>query len=296
MKVALLGKNGQLGWELLRTCPPATEVFAWSSAELDLCDPAAIESSLQAVGPAVVVNAAAYTAVDQAEQDKATAFAVNVEGARQVARIAKALHAYLVHVSTDFVFDGRKTIPYRPDDRPAPLGVYGASKRQGEEWVLSEHPGAAILRTSWLYSVHGRNFVKTMLKLMDSRDSLRVVADQVGSPTWARGLAEVIWRMVATKPVGIFHWSDDGMASWYDFAVAIQTEAIALGLLDRKIPILPVTTAEYPTPARRPAYSVLDKSALQAALGVTPESWRLMLNRMLREYAADVQGTDHLGA
>jgi dTDP-4-dehydrorhamnose reductase len=188
-------------------------------------------------------------------------------------------------VSTDFVFDGTQSHPYLPTDRTNPLGVYGASKLAGEQLALAAYPeGLAIVRTAWLYSAFGNNFVTTMLRLMGERERLGVVADQVGTPTWTCGLAGALWQMCRVQPKGIHHWTDAGVASWYDFAVAIQEEGLACGLLAREIPIQPINTVDYPTSARRPAYSVLDKTETWAALGMTPPHWRVALRRMLLEY------------
>jgi len=183
------------------------------------------------------------------------------------------------------VFDGNGSEPYLPEDEPKASGVYGASKLEGERSVIAETNGrAVILRTAWLYSVHGINFVKTMLRLMAERDELKVVADQIGTPTWAKDLAMAIWLIAdKTEMQGIYHWTDDGVASWYDFALAIQEEAHKLGILQRMILVRPIKTEEYPTPAKRPAYSVLDKTSTCAALGYTPPHWRESLIKMLSE-------------
>ena len=184
------------------------------------------------------------------------------------------------------MFDGNQLKPYLPEDEPKPTGVYGASKLQGERAVVAETMGrAVVLRTAWVYSVHGSNFVKTMLRLMAERDELKIVADQVGAPTWAKELAKAIWLIAdKTDMQGIYHWTDDSTVSWYDFAVAIQEEARDLGLLQKMIPVKPIKTVEYPTPAKRPPYSVLDKTSTCAALGYTPPHWRESLRRMLVEF------------
>jgi len=184
------------------------------------------------------------------------------------------------------VFDGASGRPYAPDDRPAPLGVYGRTKLAGERAALGLADRAVVVRTAWVYSRHGQNFVRRMLGLMRERDEVRVVSDQVGTPTWAHSLADAIWTAVARPALhGVLHWTDAGVASWYDFAVAIQEEAVALGLLDRAVPVRPITSAEYPTPARRPAHSVLAKEASWAALGRTPPHWRVNLRHMLAALA-----------
>jgi dTDP-4-dehydrorhamnose reductase len=285
MKVLLTGAAGQLGWELQRCVPQGVALVAMDAAGLDITDHAAVARVVAEARPDAIINAAAYTAVDKAEAEPERAQAVNAQGAAHLARAARANDAFLVQVSTDFIFDGASSRPYGPADPPAPLGVYGATKLAGEEavqQVLGE--GCAIVRTAWLYSSNGRNFVKTMLRLMAEREEVRVVADQIGTPTWAWGLAEAVWQITCRSLPGIHHWSDAGVASWYDFAVAIQEEALALGLLGRTIPIVPITTAEYPTSARRPAYSVLDKTATWALLSGPAPHWRVQLRRMLAEY------------
>jgi dTDP-4-dehydrorhamnose reductase len=193
----------------------------------------------------------------------------------------------LIHISTDFVFDGSASQPYKPDAATAPLGEYGRSKRAGELAVQSVLPQALILRTGWVYSRYGSNFVKTMLRLMSERDDLAVVADQVGTPTWAHGLAEAVWACAARPQLsGIYHWSDAGVCSWYDFAVAICEEAFALGLLASTVKIRPITALEYPTPAHRPAYSVLDKTNSWRDFALAGVHWRQQLRAMLEDYKA----------
>jgi len=280
-KILIVGMGGQLGFELKRSCPGDCCLVAPTEAELDITDRAAVISCITAEMPAVIINCAAYTAVDKAESDADKAFAVNHTGPQYLAEAAKAVDALLVHISTDFVFSGNQGRPYRPDDQPDPLSVYGRSKLAGEQAVLASGARASIIRTAWLYSAHGNNFVKTMLRLMGERDSLGVVADQTGTPTWAASLAELIWRLIDKNAAGIFHWSDAGTASWYDFAVAIYEEATSLGLLNRPVQIKPITTANYPTPAARPAFSVLDKTAAYAAAGLEPVHWRTNLRKML---------------
>lgn len=285
MRVLLAGGSGQLGRELQRCQPAYTELLALGSQELDLREAEAVAARVTAFQPQVIINAAAYTAVDRAESEEEAAFGVNSQGAANLAQAARTVGAYCLQISTDFVFDGAQSRPYLPTDRPNPLGVYGASKLAGEQLARAAYPeGLAIVRTAWLYSAFGNNFVTTMLRLMGERENLRVVADQIGTPTWGRGLAEALWRMCRVRPKGIHHWTDAGVASWYDFAVAIQEEGLGCGLLAREIPLLPFNTVDYPTPARRPSYSVLDKTGTWAALGMTPSHWRVALRRMLHEY------------
>lgn len=287
MKVLITGAAGQLGRALLKIAPGTVEIRA-AGRELDICAPAALQNTVQAFGPALIVNAAAYTAVDRAESERDRAFAVNATGVENLARAARAGGARLIHISTDFVFDGSKSSPYLPQDEMRPLNVYGASKAEGEKRLRSVlGDDAVIVRTGWLYAAAGQNFVNTMLRLMREKDSLGVIADQVGTPTWAASLAEVIWKIAQNpKITGTHHWSDAGVASWYDFAVAIQEEALAAGLLPRAIPIRPIAASEYPLPAKRPAYSVLDKRSMTAATGVVPVHWRVNLRKMLREMRA----------
>ena len=284
MKVLITGGAGQLGRALLKTAPATAEIRA-ADAELDIRDPAALQKAVRDFAPAAILNASAYTAVDRAESERELAFAVNAAGVENLARAARECGARLLHISTDFVFDGLKSSPYLPSDEMRPLNVYGASKAEGEQRLRAlagETP--VIIRTGWLYAADGQNFVNTMLRLMRNKQSLEVIADQVGTPTWAGGLAQVVWHAVQhPKITGTHHWSDAGVASWYDFAVAIQEEALALGLLSRATPIRPVATAEYPLPARRPAYSVLDKRSMIAAVGLTPVHWRVSLRTMLME-------------
>ncbi len=284
MRVLIAGGSGQLGRELGRSAPDGWQVSALGRNELDIRDRESVLQTVAACAPQVIVNAAAYTAVDRAESEPDAAYAVNGHGVAHLAEAAREQGARLIHISTDFVFDGRQSHPYGPRDRTNPVGVYGASKLEGERLAQAFcGPAALILRTSWLYGAHGHNFVKTMLRLMAERNHVRVVADQVGSPTWTGGLAQAIWRLAATEAGGIFHWSDAGVASWYDFAVAIQEEALVLGLLSRAVPVTPITTEEYPTPARRPSYSVLDKSGTWRLLGEAAPHWRVQLRRMLNE-------------
>ncbi|HIJ77972.1 MAG: dTDP-4-dehydrorhamnose reductase [Desulfobulbaceae bacterium] len=285
MKVLIVGATGQVGWELQRCIPAGLDVVALGSAELDISNRDDVSRKVAQVKPQVVINAAAYTAVDRAEGEKEKAFAVNETGVGFIAAAAREVDAFFLQVSTDFIFDGESAHPYLPAARPNPLGVYGASKLGGEKKV-QELCGDdwAIVRTSWVYSCHGHNFVKTMLRMMAERDFLSVVDDQVGSPTWAHGLAEVLWLVVVKRLPGIMHWSDAGVASWYDFAFAIMEEAVALGILKKKIEIKPIASVEYPLPAKRPAYSVLDKRETWQQLGKRSDHWRVALRQMLMQY------------
>jgi dTDP-4-dehydrorhamnose reductase len=280
MIALVTGALGQLGRALIATAPGGVETHATDIGELDICDPAAVQAFVAELRPSVIVNAAAYTAVDKAESDTEGAQRLNVDAVANLSQAAASCGALLVHISTDFVFDGRSGAPYAPDAIPSPLSVYGHTKLAGEQ---AAGPEALVLRTSWVHASKGNNFVLTMLRLMAERDEVRVIADQIGTPSFATGVAETIWGLVAGGHRGIYHHTDSGVASWYDFAVAIQEEALALGLLDCAVPVLPIATPEYPTPARRPSFSVLDKSKTIAALGVVPPHWRVNLRRMLAE-------------
>lgn len=283
MKILITGADGQLGWELRRAVPAAVELTACNSAELDITSRALVNEVVSRLRPEIIINAAAYTAVDRAENEAERAMAVNRDGAANLAAAAVDVGAGIIHVSTDFVFDGCHYRPYLPADTPHPLGVYGQSKLAGERLLLAKCRNSAVIRTAWVYSSHGNNFVKTMLGLMAGRDELGVVADQIGSPTWAGGLARILWQAAARKLTGVHHWTDAGVASWYDFACAIQEDALALGILERQAVIRPLRTEDYPTPARRPSYAVLDKSSLWKKLGVVAPHWRFNLKKMLAE-------------
>jgi len=284
MKTLVLGCNGQLGQALATNAPIEVKYVGYGLPELDITNSGAVQAICRDMRPTVIVNAAAYTAVDQAESEIEIATEVNVEGPRNVAVAARSIGARLIHISTDFVFDGKASVPYKPDCATNPLSVYGRTKRDGELAILDTAPDmAVVVRTAWLYSRTGNNFVKTMLRLMSERDELSVVSDQVGAPTWADSLAEVVWGFAGnTETSGIFHWTDGGETSWYDFAVAIQEEGLSLGLLDKAIPIRPIATEDYQTAARRPPYSVLDCSATYAKLGLQLTPWRVNLNNMLQ--------------
>lgn len=285
MKVLIAGKNGQLGYELRATAPEGVEVFAYDVADLDITDQENVFEKVADLKPDVIINAAAYTAVDKAETDSELAYLVNETGARNLAQAANSVNAKLVHISTDFVFDATKNIWYLPEDKTNPLGVYGASKLAGEEAVLAENAeSATIIRTSWVYSSHGNNFVKTMLKLMAEREELSVVADQIGTPTWAKGLANICWKVAQKGAVdSIYHWSDLGTASWYDFAIAIQEIGLELGILTKEIQVRPIRADQYPTPAKRPVYSVMDTTKIREEQNVDGLHWRKALKEMMKE-------------
>ncbi|MBP6030364.1 MAG: dTDP-4-dehydrorhamnose reductase [Sphingobium sp.] len=280
MKALITGANGQLGQSLQHTAPEGAELICTDIAELDICDATAVDTFVAQHRPDLILNAAAYTAVDKAESEEELALRINAEAVSNLAVAARANNARFVHVSTDFVFDGLSGVPYQPTDTPAPVSAYGRTKLAGEQ---AAGVGALIVRTAWVYAPKGNNFVRTMLRLMAERDEVRVVADQIGTPTYAPDLAAALWALSAKGITGIHHYTDSGAASWYDFAVAIQEEALAEGLLSRTVPIIPINTTDYPTPAIRPHYSVLDKSSTFSALGCPAPHWRANLRKMIQE-------------
>lgn len=280
MKVLITGAKGQLGRALIASAPRHAVLACVDIDECDLTDPDAIRSLVQRETPDLVINAAAYTAVDKAESDEDTAQAINSDA---VAALVAVHAGKLVHVSTDFVFDGTSSRAYRPQDERNPVSVYGHTKAAGEDHLRDSD---ILVRTAWVYTAGGANFVRTMLRLMAEKPALNVVCDQIGAPTWAPGLATTIWGLVAKDATGTFHHSDAGVASWYDFAVAIQEEAIAEGLLRHAIPVNPVPTTAYLTPASRPAFSLLDSSKTRELLQDSHTHWRVNLRKMLKEETA----------
>jgi dTDP-4-dehydrorhamnose reductase len=283
MRVLITGAKGQLGYELQRQAPAQATVLGVDLPETNVADAAQMQALVKEFAPTVVMNAAAYTAVDKAESDRATAYAVNRDAARSLANLAQAAGARLLHVSTDFAFDGRIGRAYLPQDSVSALSVYGDSKAQGDVAVLQTYPSnSLVVRTAWVYSAHGGNFVKTILKALRERERLTVIADQVGTPTWAGSLAQCLWSFAERAETGIWHYTDAGVCSWYDYAVAIAEEGVALGLIDAIKPIVPIRTVDYPTPATRPSFSILDKTATWAITGVPPH-WRQNLRVMMAE-------------
>jgi len=291
-RALITGAGGQVGRALQETLPAGWSAAPYPSSELDVTCAEAVAGAMARERPALVINTAAYTAVDAAEADVERAEAVNARGAAIVAEAAQRIGARLIHLSTDFVFDGAQGSPYRPDDRPNPLSVYGRTKLAGERAVERiTGGGAAVVRTAWVYASTGRNFVRSMLRRMGEGESVGVVCDQVGTPTWARSLARALWATAArTELRGVLHWTDAGVASWYDFAVAIREEGLAAGLLEREVPVHPIRTGDYPAAARRPPFSVLETSATRAVLGLQPPHWRINLRSMLRALAEGTPG------
>jgi len=265
------------------------EVTALDRSSLDIGDRNAVRSAVDAFAPDLIVNTAAYTAVDQAESERETAFKVNAEGAANLSEALVGSDSRLIHISTDFIFDGNKTEPYKIDDTASPINVYGQSKLAGEQEVQRLLPRQAIIvRSSWIYSRHGKNFVNTMLRLMQKKDSLSVVSDQTGTPTWARNLAAAIWKLAdCPMPDRVYHYSDNGAASWFEFAQEIYSEGRKTGLISRDVDILPITSAQYPSAAQRPRYSVLGEKIRDPLTENDFEDWRLALRKMLGDIVAD---------
>jgi dTDP-4-dehydrorhamnose reductase len=284
VRVLVLGGGGQVASAVVAAAPAQHHAVARTRAELDVCDEHAVVRALADTGAEWVVNAAAYTAVDLAEDQPAQAMAVNDTAVGVLAAAASKAGRRLLHLSTDFVFDGKSNRAYLPADKTNPLSVYGVSKLGGERQILKASGAGIVLRTAWVYAAAGRNFALTMLRLMREKDQVSVVSDQIGTPTWAGGIAAAIWGLIeAGAPGGVYHWTDLGVASWYDFAVAIQDEALARGLLHRAVPVTPIPSAAYPTRARRPAFSVLDTGSTRALIKVPARHWRHNLRTMLDE-------------
>jgi len=288
MKILLLGKDGQVGRELQRTLLPLGEVLAMNRTQADLANPAELEQLLQLLKPDLIVNAAAYTAVDKAETDQAAAFRINAEAVAVIAEYAFHHNVLFIHYSTDYVFDGQKSGAYLETDATHPLCVYGSSKRAGEEFILRSRCRTLIFRTSWVFSCHGSNFVKTILRLAKEKSSLNIVADQYGAPTSAELIADVTALAIAgywsgTLPSGIYHLTAEGETSWHGFAYHIVNQAIANGVDLQLDPanIRPITTEEYPAPARRPKNSRLDTSLISSKLGLQLPDWTIHVNRTI---------------
>ena len=287
MRCLVIGGSGQLGRALQATMPAKADVVAPARAVCDLTNADHINHWFKEIRPDIVFNAAAYTAVDAAENDEANARLLNATSVGRLAQAARQYEALLVHVSTDFVFDGETSKPYAPDDEPNPLNAYGRTKREGEVAVLQPGGDALIVRTAWVYFERGKNFVNTMLRIMRERDEVRVVSDQIGAPTYARNLARALWLLAEKPASGLYHFTDNGVASWYDFAVAIREEATAAGIIRNAAAVVPIATSDYPTPARRPQFSVLDNSRTLTALGDAGQHWRQALREMLARMGRD---------
>jgi dTDP-4-dehydrorhamnose reductase len=285
MRVTIIGTSGQLATELRRR-PRRPSLELADAEKVDVSEAGAVAELLDRQKPHLVINASAYTAVDRAESERERAFAVNEQGPHHLARWCAAHGAVLLHVSTDYVFDGEKPGAYVETDRTGPLGVYGASKLAGERAIEALLPQHVILRTSWVFSAHGQNFVKTMLRLARERDELRVVADQHGRPTAAADLADALWHVAsevdaARAKWGTFHFANAGATTWHGFAEAAITEQARF--TNRRPRVTPISTADYPTPTRRPANSVLDTTRFAAAYAFAPRTWRESLRETIAE-------------
>ncbi|MEA5535218.1 dTDP-4-dehydrorhamnose reductase [Crocosphaera sp. XPORK-15E] len=286
--ILLIGSDGQVGRELQDTLTALGRVISVNRQTMNLIDPNQIRQVIIEAKPDIIINAAAYTAVDRAESESDLALAINGIAPTIMAEESQKIGAFLLHISTDYVFDGTKNTPYLEDDLTHPLSVYGQTKLIGETGIQKASDRYIILRTAWVYGTYGKgNFVKTMLRLGQEKEQLRIVADQVGSPTWARDIAEAIAQLLLTvnliETSEIYHFTNSGVTSWYDFAVAIFEEAENLGFPIQVKQVIPITTADYPTPAKRPAYSVLSGQKITSILGNYPPYWRNSLKQMLKQ-------------
>ena len=271
----MTGAGGQLGRALKAAAPEWAAVDAVTHGELDIADEQSVTDRFRTTRPEAVINTAAFTSVDAAESETTAAERTNSAGARILAVACERIGARLIHMSTDYVFAGDREIPYRPDDSPRPISAYGRTKLAGELAVRATLPStSAVVRTSWLYAATGRNFLTRMLDLMNERPVLRVVDDQVGCPTAAAGLANVLWAFVRSRGSGIYHWSDAGETTWYQFAAAIADDGVDLGLIPRRIEIIPIRAVDYSTAAQRPRYSLLDRATTEDLLGCRALPWR----------------------
>jgi dTDP-4-dehydrorhamnose reductase len=284
MKIIVIGKSGQLAKELKLV---DDNVICLGRNDIDITNERNIARVLDGYEINNIINASAYTAVDKAESEPERAFALNATGVENLAKYAAKKGIHLVHVSTDYVFAGDKGAPYLVDEPHAPIGVYGTSKAAGEKAILKVNSNrSCVIRTSWVYSTFGNNFVKTMLRLMGEKPELGVIDDQIGSPTSASALAKTCIHAAQHGVVGIHHFTDSGICSWYDFALAIQDMGLKYGLLSRVIPVKPIPSSAYPTPAKRPSYSVLDKSTLKTAFErLQPKHWREELELVVKQLA-----------
>lgn len=289
VKVLITGAAGQVGTELVKLALAGFEVVGYNSGELDITNALQVQQIVDEQAPALIINAAAYTAVDRAESDAECAYAVNEIGVKNLAEAALALGIPVFHISTDYVFDGTATEPYKETDPVGPTGVYGASKLAGEQVLARSGVKHIILRTSWVFGAEGNNFVKTMLRLGKERDTLGVVADQHGCPTSAASIANVLWQLAqkyiaeGELPWGIYHFSNAPATTWHGFACEIFKQAVEAGFLERAPVVNPIKTSDYPTPAKRPAWSVMDCSALENLLVSSVPGWQQELSAVLKQ-------------
>lgn len=281
--IAITGKNGQLGFELEQLTNVYSDRFQFVFTDrnsLDIGQPSSISDFFQKYTPAYFINCAAYTAVDKAETEQETAYQINAEAVGLIAVQCHLHNCSLIQISTDYVFNGKGTEPYKTDSPTDPVNYYGFTKWTGEKLAMENNEHTIVIRTSWVYSTHGNNFVKTMLRLMKDRPEIKVVSDQIGSPTYAADLAEAILQIIdslekGNRHFGMYHYSNDGVISWYDFAAAIRDKAAF------PCRVLPIPSADYPTPAKRPGYSVMDKTSLQKDFGIQFKNWQDSLSRCL---------------
>lgn len=289
VKVLITGAAGQVGTELVKLAPAGFEVVGYNSSELDITNAQQVLQVVAEEASALIVNAAAYTAVAKAESDGERAYAVNETGVKNLAQAALALGSPVFHISTDYVFDGTATEPYKETDLVGPACVYGASKLAGEKVLASSGVKHIILRSSWVFGAEGNNFVKTMLRLGKERDTLGVVADQYGCPTSASSLADVLWTLAqkytldGELPWGIYHFSNSPATTWYGFACEIFKQAVEAGFLEKAPVVNPIKTRDYPTPAKRPAWSVMECSSLESLLGSGVPGWQQELSAVLKQ-------------
>ena len=282
-RILIAGAGGQVGIALQQTMPAGVELLALDSKGLNITDTQAVKEAVAQFKPDWIINAAAYTAVDKAESEADLAFLINRDGAANLASAAESVGSRMVQISTDYVFDGTQARPYKPDDPVNPINVYGESKLAGEvttREILDED--LLVLRTAWVYAPHGKNFLTTMLRLMQERDELRVVEDQIGTPTNAYTLAGAIFSAIKNEVTGTHHWTDAGVASWYDFACSIYETARSIGVVSKDCVIQPIATADYPTVAMRPNCSVLDKSDFRNLLNKNAVQWCQELKSVIR--------------
>jgi dTDP-4-dehydrorhamnose reductase len=285
----LVGSKGMLGTELSQVIEQRGLDWIGTDREVDITDPVAVDAFIAKQQQPItwIVNCAAYTAVDKAEDDAEVCRRLNVDGPAVLARAANRINARLLHFSTDYVFNGRGTVPYQEEDPTDPIGVYGLTKRDGETAILANHGAAYILRTAWLYGRHGANFVATMMRLMNEREEIRVVNDQRGSPTWANDLANVATNLMIradnekSLDCGIYHYTNEGAITWFEFAEAIYAQGKKLRLISGACAVKPCSSAEYPSRVTRPAYSMLDKGKIKRTLGITIPQWDESLKRYL---------------
>jgi dTDP-4-dehydrorhamnose reductase len=293
--ILLIGSTGQLGRQLQQTLKYCGNIITPPRSQLDLTQPETIRLVIRQTQPQTIINAAAYTAVELAESEIDLATTINAIAPGILAQEAQKIGASLIHISTDYVFDGYQSYPYQETNSPNPLNSYGKTKLAGERAIQNYCENYLILRSAWLYGIHGSNFVKTMLELGAKREEIRVVADQIGSPTWTFDLAEAIGRLLQyTCNYGIYHYTNSGVASWYDFAVAIFEQAQQLGFPLKVQRVIPITTFEYPTFAQRPAYSVLSCAKIAATVKMIPPHWQKSLGKMLTAYAQNYESADPL--